>query len=155
MHAFEQGLNIEPAFPQGFPARVLLVVHFRRILDQQHLLLARLRSRLLDMRPDQLLLGHIRRLQEAISRFQRRLIGHLRRQGGRWLLGDGDGSLRATLVIQVHAAKGVFGPVQGRQDGARIHHQCSFSCTVLYHSLMNSITSRRENCDKQSGGRPG
>ena len=139
---------------------VLLVIHFRRILDQQHLLLlARLLSRLRYMRPDQLLIGHIRRLQEAIGRFQCCLIRHLRGQGGGWMLGDGasdgHGSLRATRVTQVHATKGVFSPLQGRQYAARIHLRCSFSWMVLHLSLRNSTTSRRETCDKQSGGRPG
>ena len=161
-HALQQ-IAVMGAVADGSQPRgrgVLLVVHFRRILDQQHLLLlARLRSRLRHMRPDQLLIGHIRRLQEAIGRLQRCLIRHLCGQGGCWMLGDGasngDGSLRATRVTQVHAAKGVFSPLQGRQHGARIHHRCSFSRTLLHPSWRNSTTSRRETCDKQSGGRPG
>ena len=146
--------------PQSGGRGMLLVVHFRRILDQQHLpLLARLCSRLRHMRPDELLIAHVGHLQEAIGCFCGRLILHLLRQGGRWMVGDRardlDGSLRSALIAQVHAAKGVFSPLQGRQQGTRIHQGCSFTSVCLSHSLMNSITSSLESCDKQSGGRPG
>src|SRR5205085_10301132 len=94
-------------------------------------------------------------LQEAIGRFGGRIILHLGRQGGRWILRDRagylDGSHRSALVAQAHGAKSVFGPLQGRQQGARIHQGCSFSSAGLHHSLMHSITSSLESCDKQSG----
>src|SRR5207249_3663621 len=59
-------------------------------------------------------------------------------------------SLGPALVAQAHSSKGVFGPGVGRQQGAWIHQVCSFSSFVLHHSLMNSITSSLQNCDKQS-----
>ena len=140
--------------PQPRGRRMLLVVHFGGILDQQHLLrLSCLRSRLLQMRLDQLLIGHIGRLQEALGRLQASLPLHLRGQGGCRIVGDGarhrDGSLGPALVAQVHGAKGLFGPLLGRQQGARIHLLRSFS--VLHHSWMNSITSLLQNCDEKSG----
>ena len=158
-HALQQVAMMGPIADRSQSRRrgMLLVVHFRRILDQQHLpLLPRLRARLLHMRAHQLLIGHPRRLQEAIGRLQGRFLLHLRRQGGGRIMGDGrrhdDGSLAPALVAQAHASKGFLGPFLGRQQGARIHQLPSF-CS-FHHSLMNSITSLLHFCDKQSGGRP-
>ena len=50
-----------------------------------------------------------------------------------------DGSLGATLIPQVHAAKGVLSPLLGRQQDACIHLLLSFSC--LDYSLLDSITT--------------
>ena len=133
---------------------MLLIVHFGGILDQQDLLLlSGLRSRLLQVRLDQVLIRHIRCLQEAIGRLRGRLLLHLRGQGSRRIVGDGarhlDGSLAPALVAQAHGSKGVCGPLPGRQQAARIHPFRSFS--VLHHSLMNSTTFSLQSCDNKSG----
>ena len=133
--------------------RMLLVVHFGRILDQQDLrLLAGRLARLLHVRRDQVLIAHLRRLQKAIGGFGGRPALHLSRQGGRRIVGDGlghlDGALGAILVTQAHRAKGVLGPLLGRQQGACIHQFWTFS--FLSHSCMHSITHLLHFCDKQS-----
>ncbi len=97
---------------------MLLIVDFRRILDQPHpFSLARFCSRLLHMRLEQLLIGDIGGLQEAIGGVQIGLACHLHRQGCRWLASDGrrhrDGSLGATLIPHVYRSKGLLGPLGG------------------------------------------
>ena len=57
---------------------------------------------------------------------------------------DLDGSLGATLIPQVHAAKGGLSPLLGRQQDAWIHLLPSFSC--LDHSLLDSITTLVHLC---------
>jgi len=95
---------------------MLLIVDFRRILDQQHpFSLARFCSRLLHMRLEQLLIGDIGSLQEALGRVQIGLACHRHRQRGRWLASESsrhrDRSLGATLIPYMDRSKGVLGPL--------------------------------------------
>ena len=123
---------------------MLLIVHFGRVLDQQHSLrLAHLCSRLLEMRADQLLIADLRRLQEAVGRVRLRLASHLLGQGGGWINCYGrchrHRSLLSTPMTQADLPKGLFRPLLGRQQGARLHHAQPFF--RLNSSLMDSITS--------------
>ena len=142
--------------PQSRGRRMLLIVYFCRILDQNTsccLLAASLvcstcarstahRSHPASARSDRSLPRRLIRIcagKEALDRGD----------GAR----DGDGPFGTTHVAQMHVAKGVFGPVQARQHGARIISV--LLSDGLHHSLINSTISRPENCDKQSGDRPG
>ncbi len=123
---------------------MVLIVHFGRVLDQQHLLVvSHGLSRLLDMRADQLLIADLRRLQEAIGRKPRRLASHLLGQGGRRVSSDGCShrhrSLGTTLMTQADLPKGLLGPLGGTQQSARLHQLPPFSCLDSF--LMDSITN--------------
>src|SRR5436305_7355195 len=123
---------------------MVLIVHFGRVLDQQHLLvLAHSLARLLDMRAHQLLIADLRRLQETISAVQGRLTSHLLGQGGRRVSSNGrrhlHRALAATAMTQAYLPKGLLCPLWGTQQGARLHPLSPFACLDSF--LMDSITN--------------
>ena len=116
-------------------------------------------SRLLDMRADQLLIGDIGCLQEEIGRVQGRLASPI------CLGNEAAGSAAMALAMATARSVRRTSPrctlpkvysAQCRADNMVLGFIIgALSRTVLHHSLMNSTISRPENCDKQSGGRPG
>ena len=132
-HRLQQKALMAPG-TDGTQARrcgMRVIVHVRRVLDQQHLCLLTSRfSRLLQVWADQLLIADTGVLQEAIGSMQSPLIGHLPGQGGTGLTGDAgcdlDGSSGASLIPQMHGTKGVLSPRLGRQQDAGIHLLPSF-----------------------------
>ena len=132
-HALQQ-IAVMAAVADGTQSRgrgMVLLVHFGGLLDQQDLLgLAGLRARLLHMGADQLLIGHIGRLQEAIGRLRGRFILHLGGQGACRVVGDGlrqrHRALGPALISQVDGPKGGLGPFVSRQQGTGLHGGVSF-----------------------------
>jgi len=142
------------------PARggMVLVVHLGGILDQQHLLvLSGLRARLLQVRPQQLFIGHIGCLQEAIGRLHGRLLLHLGGQGACRVARAGAShryrALGPALISQVDGPKGGLGPFVGRQQGARIHGGVSFS--LLGNSFILSPVDCKNAIESQTPPRGG